>query len=148
MTVYSPAKTLDQSKAQTGQTAHRAGSNVAQPRLSAPAKNSTECTCEIGSARATRWIVAGATNVASFVGLKIRTDGGGFVFGLSLSASKMTSLLGNPTRYGSIGESVGEGTRVATTVSVPSASESLIGLTVIEADAAPAGMVMDRGSSR
>ena len=68
--------------------------------------------------------------------------------GLSLSASKMTSLPGNPTRYGSIGESVGEGTRVTTTVSVPSASESLIGLIVMEADAAPAGIVMDRGSSR
>ena len=92
-------------------------------------------------------IVAGATNIALFVGLEIRTDGGGFVSGLSLSASKMTSLPGNPTRYGSIGESVGEGTRVATTVSVPSASESLIGLTVMEADAAPAGIVMEVGMS-
>src|SRR6185503_12099698 len=69
VSVYSPAGTFFHSKTQTGQTEHRLGSNVAWPRLLSPAKNSTECTCEIGSACATRTMVAGAENVALLVGL-------------------------------------------------------------------------------
>src|SRR5437660_4607419 len=127
------------------------GTFVVTPRLIAPAKNSTVATSSsTSSACAINVILAGAANFAPLMGLTILTCGGKFVTSPS-SAILTTALLGQPTTYGG-GQKMGVppspsgrkgGTSCTFTVSLVSrvVSTSAIGVTIMSADDAPAGIV-------